>query len=134
MADLYSTIGGNAKQVTEDKHNFGTPQLTWLTVAGTLSASAVNLGSAANLAAITQGVQGFAEVYGIGEVDSSSPYDVVFMVNANTLNKWDSNANTNANYALMEAAILAAVNGVSAGTLDAVAVTETTGFLGNALN
>jgi hypothetical protein len=134
MADLYSSIGGNAKKVTEDKHNFGTPQLTWLTVAGQKSSAAVDLGSAANLAAITQGVQGFAEVYGIGEVDSGSPYDVVFMVNANTLNKWDDNANSNANFSRMEAAILAAVNAVAAATVDAVAVTETTGFLGNALN
>jgi hypothetical protein len=133
MADLYASIGGNAKKVTEDKHNLGTPQLTFLTVAGTLSASAVDLGSAAFLNAIAQGVQGFAEVYGVGEVDGSSPYDVVFMVNANTLNKWDTTTNANANFSRMEAAILAAVNGVTAATVDAVAVTETTGFTGNAL-
>ena len=133
MADLYSSIGGNARKVTEDKHNLGTPQLTFLTVAGTKSAAAVDLGSAAFLNAITQGVQGFAELYGVGEVDSSSPYDVVFMVNANTLNKWSTTTNTAADFSRMEAAILAAVNGVTAATVDAVTVTETTGFAGNAL-
>jgi hypothetical protein len=55
------------------------------------------------------------------------------MVNANTLNKWDTTTNANANFSRMEAAILAAVNGVTAATVDAVAVTETTGFTGNAL-
>lgn len=96
MADLYSgvvygelgasyTFGKNAKNVTENDYKLGTPTLAFITIAPS-DGSPVDLGSAANRALILAGLNNAGvEVYGFGEVDSSSPYDVKVIANNNTL-------------------------------------------------
>jgi hypothetical protein len=129
------TFGANFDSVgTASLDNFGTRNLSFLKVAGTLSASAVDISSAAFRAAVYRGVSQFAEVYGIGATDGSSPYDVVFIVSDDTANGSEVGSNADATtFGKMEAAILAAVNGVTAATLDAVVVTRYTGFSGDIL-
>lgn len=140
MANLYATTVGsttfganalNAKTAAFD--NFGTRELTFLKIAGTLSASAVDISSAAFRGAVMRGVQIYAETFGFGVTDSSSPYDVVVIVAEDTANGADSGNTQGTGFGLMEAAILAQVNSVTSGTLDAVVVTKYTQFTGDIL-
>jgi hypothetical protein len=140
MANLYGTTVGsttfganalNAKTTAFD--NFGTRELTFLKIAGTLSASAVDISSAAFRGAVMRGVQIYAETFGFGVTDSSSPYDVVVIVAEDTANGADSGNTQGTGFGLMEAAILAQVNSVTGGTLDAVVVTKYTQFTGDIL-
>jgi hypothetical protein len=146
MADVYSkietvnnagttvaTFGANAKKIgTARADNFGTRNLSFLVIAGTKTASAVDISSEAFRGAVYQGVSLYAEVYGFGASDESSPYDVTFIIAEETANGSEVGSNANAaTYGKMEAAILAAVNGVTAATLDAVTVTRYTGFTGD---
>ena len=97
MADLYSqvvrgdsstdyTFGANTKNVTENAYNMGTPALTKILISPKLSNTAVDLGSAANRAITLAGLNNVGvEVYGFGEVDSSSPHDLIVFANNNTL-------------------------------------------------
>lgn len=98
MANLYSqtiynsgtggttTFGANARQVTENAFNFGTPVTTGILITPKLSNSAVDLGSAANRAITLDALNNVGvEVYGFGEVDSSSPHDLLVFANNNTL-------------------------------------------------
>jgi hypothetical protein len=149
MADIYSVrqttdntggaiaagyAGANAKKIgTASVDNFGTRTLSFLKVAGTLSAAAVNISSEAFRGAVYQGVSIYAEIYGIGATDGSSPYDVTFIVAEDTANGADSGNTQATTFGLMEAAILSAVNGVTASTLDAVVVTRYAGFTGDIL-
>ena len=129
MADLYSqvvrgdsstdyTFGSNAKGVTEDAFNIGTPSLSFITIAPS-DGSAVDLGSAANRALILAGLNNVGvEVYGFGEVDSSSPYDLKVIANTNTL--------TTA--AIIETSLIASVgSAIDANTT----ITIHTGFTGD---
>jgi hypothetical protein len=129
MANLYSqivrgdsstdyTFGANAKGVTENVFNIGTPALAFITIAPS-DGSAVDLGSAANRALILAGLNNAGvEVYGFGEVDSSSPYDVMVIANNNTL--------TTA--AKIETSLIASVgSAIDANTT----ITIHTGWLGN---
>ncbi len=141
MANLYATTVGsttfganalNAKTTAFD--NFGTRELTFLKIAGTLSASAVDISSAAFRGAVMRGVQLYAETFGFGVTDGSSPYDVVVIVAEDTANGAEANSNVQATtFGAMEAAILAQVNAVTSGTLDAVVVTKYTQFTGDIL-
>jgi hypothetical protein len=127
-------VGANYAVPTTERDDFGTPQLAFLKIAGTLSASAVDISSAAFRAAVVRGVQGFAEMYGMGVTDGSSPYDVVVIVKDSTTNGAAVSSNVQATtFGAMEAAILAQVNGVTASTLDAVVVTRYTQFTGDVL-
>ena len=126
-------VGANYATPTTNKNDFGTPTLSFLKIAGTLSASAVDISSAAFRAAVIRGVQIYAEIYGVGVTDGSSPYDVTVIVKDSTTNG-ASTGNTQATtFGLMEAAILAQVNAVTAATLDAVVVTRYTQFTGDIL-
>ena len=126
-------VGANYAVPITERDDFGTPQLAFLKIAGTLSASAVDISSAAFRAAVVRGVQIYAEMYGMGVTDTSSPYDVVVIVKDSTTNG-ASTGNTQATtFGLMEAAILAQVNAVTASTLDAVVVTRYTQFTGDIL-
>ena len=126
-------VGANYSMPTTNKNDFGTPTLSFLKIAGTLSASAVDISSAAFRAAVIRGVQIYAEIYGVGVTDGSSPYDVTVIVKDSTTNG-ASTGNTQATtFGLMEAAILAQVNAVTASTLDAVVVTRYTQFTGDIL-
>ena len=126
-------VGANYAMPTTNKNDFGTPTLSFLKIAGTLSASAVDISSAAFRAAVIRGVQIYAEIYGVGVTDGSSPYDVTVIVKDSTTNG-ASTGNTQATtFGLMEAAILAQVNAVTASTLDAVVVTRYTQFTGDIL-
>ena len=140
MANLYATtvgsttFGANALSAkTTAFDNFGTRELTFLKIAGTLSASAVDISSAAFRGAVMRGVQVYAETFGFGVTDSSSPYDVVVIVAEDTANGADSGNTQGTGFGLMEAAILAQVNGVTAATLNAVVVTKYTQFTGDIL-
>jgi hypothetical protein len=105
-----------------------------LKIAGTKSASAVDISSAAFRAAVSRGVQIHAEMFGMGVTDPSSPYDLVVIVKDSTANGAETSSNVQATtFGAMEAAILAQVNGVTAATLDAVVVTRYTGFTGDIL-
>jgi hypothetical protein len=127
-------VGANYAVPTAERDDFGTPQLSFLKIAGTLSASAVDISSAAFRAAIVRGVQIHAEMYGMGVTDGSSPYDVVVIVKDSTANGAEAASNVQATtFGAMEAAILAQVNGVTAGTLDAVVVTRYVQFTGDIL-
>ena len=127
-------VGANYAVPTTNKNDFGTPTLSFLKIAGTLSASAVDISSAAFRAAVVRGVQIHAELYGVGVTDGSSPYDVVVIVKDSTANGAEAASNVQATtFGAMEAAILAQVNGVTAGTLDAVVVTRYTQFTGDLL-
>ena len=125
----------NANKVgTVNYYKSGSVELQYLKVAGTLSASAVDISSEAFRAAVYRGVSRFADVQSFGITDSSSPYDLVFAVRADTANGAEANSNVQAaTFGAMEAAILAAVNGVTGGTLDAVVVTPYAGFTGDIL-
>ena len=126
-------VGAHYAMPTTNKNDFGTPTLSFLKIAGTLSASAVDISSAAFRAAVIRGVQIYAEIYGVGVTDGSSPYDVTVIVKDSTTNG-ASTGNTQATtVGLMEAAILAQVNAVTASTLDAVVVTRYTQFTGDIL-
>ena len=126
-------VGANYAVPTTNKNDFGTPTLAYLKIAGTLSASAVDISSAAFRAAVVRGVQIYAEMYALGVTDPSSPYDVTVIVKDSTTNG-ASTGNTQATtFGLMEAAILAQVNAVTASTLDAVVVTRYTQFTGDIL-
>ena len=129
MADLYAqvvrgdsstdyTFGANAKGVTEDAFNIGTPSLAFITIAPS-DGSAVDLGSAANRALILAGLNNVGvEVYGFGEVDSSSPHDLKVIANNNTL--------TTA--AIIETSLIASVgSAIDANTT----ITIHTGFTGD---
>ena len=117
---------------TSNLDNFGTRNLSFLKIAGTKSSSAVDISSAAFRAAVVRGVQQYAEMYGFGATDASSPYDVVAIVADDTANGSEVGSNVDATtFGKMEAAILAAVNGVTAATLDAVVVTRYAGFSGD---
>jgi hypothetical protein len=140
MANLYATtvgsttFGANALGAkTASFENFGTRELVHLKIAGTLSASAVDISSANFRAAVIRGVQLYAETYGIGVTDPSSPYDLVITVADDTANGADSGNTQATTFGLMEAGILAQVNGVTAGTLDAVVVTRYSQFTGDIL-
>ena len=140
MANLYATtvgsttFGANALGAkTTSFENFGTRELVHLKIAGTLSASAVDISSANFRAAVIRGVQLYAETFGIGVTDPSSPYDLVITVADDTANGADSGNTQATTFGLMEAGILAQVNGVTAGTLDAVVVTRYTQFTGDIL-
>jgi hypothetical protein len=97
MADLYSgvvygvesasyTFGNNTKTVTENAYNMGTPALTKILISPKLSNTAVDLGSDANRAITLAALNNAGvEVYGFGEVDSSSPHDLIVFANNNTL-------------------------------------------------
>lgn len=127
-------VGANYAMPTTNKNDFGTPTLSFLKIAGTLSASAVDISSAAFRAAVVRGVQIHAELYGVGVTDGSSPYDVVVIVKDSTANGAEAASNVQATtFGAMEAAILAQVNGVTAATLDAVVVTRYTQFTGDLL-
>jgi hypothetical protein len=129
MADLYAqvvrgdsstdyTFGANAKGVTEDAFNIGTPSLSFITIAPS-DGSAVDLGSAANRALILAGLNNVGvEVYGFGEVDSSSPYDLKVIANTNTL--------TTA--AIIETSLIASVGSA---INDNTTITIHTGFTGD---
>ena len=129
MADLYAqvlrgdsstdyTFGANAKNVAEDAFNIGTPSLSFITIAPS-DGSPVDLGTAANRALILAGLNNVGvEVYGFGEVDSSSPYDLKVIANTNTL--------TTA--AIIEASLIASVGAA----IDAnTTITIHTGFTGD---
>jgi len=141
MANLYATtvgsttFGANAVGAkTTSFENFGTRELVHLKIAGTLSASAVDISSAAFRAAVIRGVQLYAETYGIGVTDPSSPYDLVITVADDTANGAETSSNVQATtFGAMEAGILAQVNAVTAGTLDAVVVTRYSQFTGDIL-
>jgi hypothetical protein len=140
MANLYATtvgsttFGANALGAkTTSFENFGTRELVHLKIAGTLSASAVDISSANFRAAVIRGVQLYAETFGIGVTDPSSPYDLVITVADDTANGADSGNTQATTFGLMEAGILAQVNGVTAGTLDAVVVTRYSQFTGDIL-
>jgi hypothetical protein len=140
MANLYATtvgsttFGANALGAkTTSFENFGTRELVHLKIAGTLSASAVDISSANFRAAVIRGVQLYAETFGIGVTDPSSPYDLVITVADDTANGADSGNTQGTGFGLMEAGILAQVNAVTAGTLDAVAVTRYSQFTGDIL-
>lgn len=141
MPSLYSqavgstTFGANAQGVgVLNYFKSGNVELQYLKIAGTKSASAVDISSAAFRAAVLRGVQQFADVQSFGITDSSSPYDLVVSVRLDTVNGAEANSNAQAaTFGAMEAAILAAVNGVTAATLDAVVVTPYTGFTGDIL-
>ena len=127
-------VGANYAVPTTNKNDFGTPTLSFLKIAGTLSASAVDISSAAFRAAVVRGVQIHAEIYGIGVTDGSSPYDVTVIVKDSTANGAAVSSNVQATtFGAMEAAILAQVNAVTASTLDAVVVTRYTQFTGDIL-
>jgi hypothetical protein len=127
-------VGANYAVPTTNKNDFGTPTLSFLKIAGTLSASAVDISSAAFRAAVVRGVQIHAEIYGIGVTDGSSPYDVTVIVKDSTANGAAVSSNVQATtFGAMEAAILAQVNAVTAATLDAVVVTRYTQFTGDIL-
>jgi hypothetical protein len=126
-------VGANYAVPTTNKNDFGTPTLSFLTIAGTKSASAVDISSAAFRAAVVRGVQIYAEMYGMGVTDGSSPYDVTVIVKDSTTNGASSGNTQATTFGLMEAAILAQVNAVTAATLDAVVVTRTTQFTGDIL-
>ena len=101
MADLYSgvvyggegatyTFGANTKTVTENAYNMGTPALTKILISpcstSDTSDTPLDLGSDANRAITLAALNNVGvEVYGFGEVDSSSPYDLVVIANSNTL-------------------------------------------------
>ena len=140
MANLYATtvgsttFGANALGAkTTSFENFGTRELVHLKIAGTLSASAVDISSANFRAAVIRGVQLYAETFGIGVTDPSSPYDLVITVADDTANGADSGNTQATTFGLMEAGILAQVNAVTAGTLDAVVVTRYSQFTGDIL-
>ena len=127
-------VGANYAVPTTNKNDFGTPTLSFLKITGTLSAGAVDISSAAFRAAVVRGVQIHAELYGVGVTDGSSPYDVVVIVKDSTANGAEAASNVQATtFGAMEAAILAQVNGVTAGTLDTVVVTRYTQFTGDIL-
>jgi Zn-dependent alcohol dehydrogenase len=127
-------VGANYAVPTVGVDDFGTPTLSFLKIAGTKSASAVDISSAAFRAAVVRGVQIHAEMYGMGVTDSSSPYDVTVIVKDSTANGAEAASNVQATtFGAMEAAILAQVNAVTAATLDTVVVTRYAGFTGDIL-
>ena len=130
-----SKLGFNTNKIgTVNYFKSGTVELEYLLIAGTKSAAAVDISSEAFRAAVYRGVAQFADVHSIGITDSSSPHDLVVSVRKDTSNGAEAASNTQAaTFGAMEAAILAAVNGVTAATLDAVVVTPKTGFTGDLL-
>ena len=127
-------VGANYAVPTTNKNDFGTPTLAYLKIAGTKSASAVDISSAAFRAAVIRAVQIYAEMYGVGVTDPSSPYDVVVIVKDSTANGAEAASNVQATtFGAMEAAIIAQVNAVTAATLDAVVVTRYVQFTGDIL-
>ena len=144
MADIYSTVGANARKLVGDGASgagpytrFGTPQLQIIEIAGVHSASAVdftrgavaanapNTSSGAytdansNLAAAVNALQGFAEVYMIG-VPSATEFCAV--IHKNTANSGDSTTTTTG-YGLMEAAIKAAIKADTSVTITELTLT-----------
>ena len=130
-----SLVGANTNKIgTVNYFKSGTVELEYLLIAGTKSAAAVNISSEAFRAAVFRGVSQFADVHSIGITDGSDPHDLVVSVRKDTSNGAEAASNTQAaTFGAMEAAILAAVNGVTAATLDAVVVTPKTGFTGDVL-
>jgi hypothetical protein len=130
-----SKLGFNTNKIgTVNYFKSGTVELEYLLIAGTKSAAAVDISSEAFRAAVYRGVAQFADVHSIGITDSSSPYDLIVSVRKDTSNGAEAASNTQAaTFGAMEAAILAAVNGVEAAKLDAVLVTPKTGFTGDVL-
>jgi len=130
-----SKVGFNTNKIgTTNYFRVGSVELEYLKIAGTKTASAVDISSEAFRAAVYRGVAQFADVQSIGITDSSSPYDLVVSVRKDTSNGAETSSNVQAaTFGAMEAAILAAVNGVTAATLDAVVVTPYNGFTGDIL-
>ena len=141
MADIYSTVGVNARKLVGDGASgagpytrFGTPQLQIIEVAAVHSGNPVDFTAGAvgvsapgssgsytdansNLSAAVNAIQGFAEIYMVG-VPSATEFCAV--IHKNTANSGDSNT-TITGYGLMEAAIKEAIK---AGT--SVTITELT--------
>ena len=127
MADLYSSIGGNARKVAATGR-LGTAPLAFVKV----TSVAANGSTAVDYSAETAGsnlfdavnaLQGYAELYW---VDGGSEGFIV-AYNTNTANLYDTVTNTNADWARAEAAITAALGlgGSSATTITTVDLSTT---------
>lgn len=145
MANLFSsviygapsasyTFGANYATPLENKIDFGTPTLAFLKIAALATATPVDISAVAYRAAIARGVQGFAELYGMGVTDTGSPYDVVVIVKASTANGAEPASNVQAaTYGAMEAAIAAQLVAAGASTVTSAVVTPYSQFTGDIL-
>lgn len=131
MADIYSTVGVNARKVLVGSQ-LGTPSLQFIEIAAVHDSAAVDFTSGAvgasapgatgtytdansNLSAAVNALQGFAEVYIIG-VPSATEF--VVAVNNNT-----ANDGTATDYSSMEAAIKAAIKADTSVTITELTLT-----------
>lgn len=150
MANLYSSatysvaaaagsnvggaLGVNYSTPLANTTDFGTPTLAFLKIAALATATPVDISAVAYRAAIARGVQGFAELYGMGVTDTSSPYDVVVIVKDSTANGAEASSNVQATtFGAMEAAITAQLVAAGASTVTSTVVTRYSQFTGDVL-
>lgn len=141
MADLYSstlaggsgTVGANAKKLLGSGASgvgpynlFGNPTLQALkVVSATINFTTTPAAADSNLAKAVSGVQGAAEIYYIGKPTASGANQFIVLVNANTVNAGNANAN-DASYEDLEDLVGAAL-GVAEDDITITAV-ELTGL------
>jgi hypothetical protein len=127
-------MGANYATPLANTTDFGTPTLSFLQIAALATATPVDISAVAYRAAIARGVQGFAELFGMGVTDTSSPYDVVVIVKASTANGAEAASNVQAaTFGAMEAAITAQLVAAGASTVTSTVVTPYTQFTGDVL-
>ena len=127
-------VGANYAVPTAERDDFGTPQLAFLKIAALATATPVDISSAALRAAVVRGVQGFAEMYGMGVTDPSSPYDVIVIVKDSTANGAETSSNVQATtFGAMEAAITAQLVAAGASSVTSTVVTRYSQFTGDIL-
>jgi hypothetical protein len=125
-------FGANYAVPTTERDDFGTPQLSFLKIAALATATPVDISSAALRAAVVRGVQGFAEMYGMGVTDPSSPYDVIVIVKDSTANGAEASSNVQATtFGAMEAAISAQLVAAGASSVTSTVVTRYGQFTGD---
>jgi hypothetical protein len=127
-------FGANYATPLANKNDFGTPTLAFLKIAALATATPVDISAVTYRAAIARGVQGFAELYGMGVTDTSSPYDVVVIVKDSTANGAEAASNVQATtFGAMEAAITAQLVAAGASSVTSTVVTRYTQFTGDIL-
>lgn len=95
MADVYSSIGGNARKLLGDGAagvgpytRFGTAQLTGLKIVSTaVDFTTTPAAANSNMSKAVNALQGFAEIYYIGAPTASGANQFVAIVNSNTVTR-----------------------------------------------